>query len=214
MQPGPYPQPPLALPKQPSLRSTSINSVAPTPKTGPPIFLGLAAGTALHDSPKKLCDFAYLRFLRDFSPLSFPSIPPHLRNPPPFGISHNVLASRPDIAGSAHPRCPAHSSCLNRRPEDRHHQCGFGAGRQELDPRGAFAAEQMRTLGGRCQLIALFALLLLEFAWFWLMGLLSTVNWRVTNDPPASPTMSLSTSRSAMRASRPTSSTLRRTLWR
>lgn len=125
MGPDHQPQPMLALPKQLSPNSTSIISVAPTPKTGSPFFSNWRRASFAAE----LCDLAASGFLLLSAAPVF--IPPHLTPRP-----HHVLPSSPDIAGSASPRCSARSSCLNQRPEDRHDQCGFGAGRQEHHPRG------------------------------------------------------------------------------
>src|SRR5262249_36723761 len=121
------PQPTLTTPKLPSSGSTSNPSVAPTPKTGSPIFPDRTGCRDSFACRSQQCqrNFAISHisgFFAIFLPLpSLPFLPP----PPPPPPSHNVLESRPDIAGSAHPRCSARSSCLDRLPEDRHYQCGF-----------------------------------------------------------------------------------------
>lgn len=141
MEPGPPPQPMLARPKKLSPRSTSIVQLPQRQKLGRP-FSQTAAGPAFagrrNFAISHTPDF-FAVFLLFFP---FPFLPPpHLHTLRDI-TQHNVLASRPDIAGSAHPRCSARPSCVYRRPEDRHDQCGFGAGRQELDSRGEFGGGQ------------------------------------------------------------------------
>lgn len=81
-----------------------------------------------------------LRFRKTNSSHPNPSIPSLSTPLPP--LRYNVLASRPDIAGSAAPRCSARFCSFCRCPEDRHNECGFGAGRQELHPPGEWRADR------------------------------------------------------------------------
>jgi len=173
--------------KRPSPPFNKHRSVAPTPKNwvGPPFFaalqgqlciwFGLAFGTGERGRRETLRFRAFFSHHHHHHPPLRSPKQQHTPPPPPTSFlsfsptspwgnstaqhSNNVLASSPDIAGSAHPRGrpaprPA-GAVVARRPEDRHHQRRVGARRQEHCSAGTLGEHSLASVrgGGGGQLI-------------------------------------------------------------
>lgn len=199
------PDHPCQLAKRSLARIQQASLSCPNAKNWASLFLsdGRPAFQTLRSRQKSNPFFATLFF-------SFLQHRPH--TPP---SRYNVLASRPDIAGSAHSRCSAHFCCrFDCCAEDRHDQCGFGPGRQELHSPGEWRDYYSEPGLIHCLLIleivvSLFLGIAMDIAenWNWL----ELARLLTPTCPKPSPMRSLSRSGSAMRASRPTSSTRRPT---